>query len=141
MITKELTERVSVTVICCNDGWLDGVEIGLECATGELSGGKWGSDPSSDTEIKDSVASEIGTRGSGLLIRGLVGVTPRVVVKMPVREEMEGDARDDAVAVLGGIGPGGRSGGGETAEDRDEKTEEGLRKDVSKVAWTSSSSS
>lgn len=126
-----------MTVIRCNDGWLDGVENGLECATGGLSGGKWGSDPSSDTEIKDSVASEMGTRGSGLLIRGLVGVTTRV----PVREEMDGDVRDDAVAVLGGMGPGGRNGGGETAEDRDEKTEEGLRKDVSKVAWTSSSSS
>jgi len=66
----------------------------------------------------------MGTRGSGLLARGLdCGILLMV-------------------AVLGAIGPGGRRGGG-IADGRgeDEATEEGLRNDVSKEARTSSSSS
>jgi len=141
MITRVLTESGSVTVIRCNDGWLEGVEICLRCATGEFSAGKWGSEPSSDTEIKDSVASEMGTRGSGRLARGLDCAKLWVEgVLMPIRDETEGD---DMEILLGGIGPGGRSGGGDIAERRreDEATEEGLRNDVSKDSRTSSSSS
>ena len=75
----------------------------------------------------------MGTRGSGLLARGL-----DCGILLMVGEEMEGDM----VAVLGGIGPGGRR-GGDIADGRgeDEAIEEGLRNDVSKEARTSSSSS
>jgi hypothetical protein len=54
---------------------------------------------------------------------------------------MEGDnAGDGVIAVLGGIGAGGRSGGEDMAEVRGEP-EEGLRNEVSKDSRISSSSS
>jgi hypothetical protein len=81
------------------------------------------SDPMSDTEIKDSVASKIATRGSDRLLRGLdFDVELKVDgALISLRDEVDGgDARGDVAAVLGEIGPGERSGVGDTAEYRGE---------------------
>lgn len=57
-----------------------------------LSGGKSGFDPTSDLEIKESVASEIGRRGSGRPVRELGTDTKRrfEVVLISDGEEMDG---------------------------------------------------
>lgn len=75
-----------------------------------LSGSKSGFDPTSDLEIKESVASEIGRRGSGRPVRELGTDTKRRFEVVLISDGEEMDGGNHVVAVLGGMGPGGRKG-------------------------------